>query len=75
MGNRPNITEAGGKSSVWDCRDRFPRLLPIASLGVGCGCGLTVFLPEMGTIRLVFPTERVVIRLEGGTDVKKKVGL
>lgn len=75
LGNRPNITEAGGKSSVWGCQDRFPRLLPIASLGVSCGCGLSIFLPEMGTVRLVFPTERVVIRLEGGTDVKKNVGL
>lgn len=46
-----------------DCWDRFPRLLHTASLGVGCACNLGIFFLEMETIRLVFPTDRVVIRV------------
>ena len=46
-----------------DCWDRFPRLLHTASLGVGCTCNLGIFFLEMETIRLVFPTDRVVIRV------------
>lgn len=46
-----------------DCWDRFPRLLHTASLGVGCACNLGIFFLEMETIRLVFPTDRVVIKV------------
>lgn len=58
LGKRPKVTKTRSRSS--DCWDRFPRLLRTASLEVGCACNLGIFFLEMETIRLVFPTDRVV---------------